>query len=187
MTDKVGYILGAQQQSSDAPVKLVNNGDGTYSLAIAGVIVATISGVVDTELPPAALLVDAMTNPTTPTVGAAIKAYNGATWDRLRIPVIFKSLSAVAIGAIAAVWTPAGGKKFRLMGGSISVSVAASVLLEDNAGGTTIIQLPALLANVPYQFDVANGILSGAANRVLKATASANPCTVTGFLYGAEE
>lgn len=39
---------------------------------------------VDTELPAAAALSDAAANPTTPTVGAAILGYNGATWDRLR-------------------------------------------------------------------------------------------------------
>jgi hypothetical protein len=187
MANQEGYLLGPEGQTSHHPIELIDNGNGKFSLMVGGIIVATISGVVDTELPAAALLADAMTNPTTPTVGAAIKAYNGVTWDRLRIPTIFKSLQAVAIGAIATVWTPAGGKKFRLMGGSVSISAAASVLLEDNAGGTTIIQLPALLANVPYQFDLANGILSGAANRVLKATASVTPCTITGFLYGAEE
>lgn len=37
-----------------------------------------------TELPAASALADAMANPTTPLVGAALMAYNGSTWDRLQ-------------------------------------------------------------------------------------------------------
>ncbi len=37
-----------------------------------------------TELPAASALADAMANPTTPLIGAALMAYNGATWDRLQ-------------------------------------------------------------------------------------------------------
>ncbi|MGB8644038.1 MAG: hypothetical protein WCF84_02285 [Anaerolineae bacterium] len=143
-------------------------------------------GTVDTELPAAAALADAASNPTTPTIGADVSAYNGATWDRLRIPNVFKDLNAAAIGTIATVWTPTSGKKFRIMGGSISVSAAASVLLEDNSGGNTVFRTPKLLADTPYSFDLGNGFLSAAANNVLKATSSA-AANVTGTLYGVEE
>ena len=40
--------------------------------------------VVDTELPAAAALADATANPTVPSVGAFMEAYNGTTWDRVR-------------------------------------------------------------------------------------------------------
>jgi hypothetical protein len=140
-----------------------------------------------TIFPDAAALADAQANPNAPTLGAALEAYNGSTWNRLRTPNIYKDLDSVAIGSIATVWTPGSGKKFRLMGGSISVSSACSVLFEDNAGGTTIIRTPKLMADIPYTFDLGNGVLSGAANRVLKATASVSPAVITGHLYGIEE
>ena len=38
---------------------------------------------VDTELPDAAALADAMANPTTPLIGACMMAWNGSTWDRI--------------------------------------------------------------------------------------------------------
>ena len=141
---------------------------------------------VDTELPAAAVLADAMANPTTPSVGVCLLAWNGATWDRIRSPNIFKDLNAVAIGTITTVWTPASGKKFRLMGGTISVSAAGSVLFEDNAAATTIFRTPKLAADTPYTFDVPGGKLSAAANNVLKATLSVAG-NVTGTLWGTEE
>lgn len=113
--------------------------------------------------------------------------YNGTSWDKPRTSSVFKDLAGVAITTIATVWTPASGKKFRLMGGSFSVSGACSVLFEDNAAATTIIRTPLLEANKPYSFDLLNGILSGAADRVLKATASTGTVTITGHLYGTEE
>jgi hypothetical protein len=113
--------------------------------------------------------------------------FNGTTWDRPRVPSVFKDLASVAITTIATVWTPAGGKKFRLMGGSFSVSGACSVLFEDNSAGTTIVRTPLLVANTPYSLTLGNGILSGAANRVLKATASTGTVTIVGHLYGTEE
>jgi hypothetical protein len=103
-----------------------------------------------------------------------------------KIPTTFKTLKAVTITTIATVWTPATGKKFRLMGGCISVSVAASVLFEDNSAGTDIYQSPLLLAATPYNFDLGDGVLSAAINNVLKATASAAG-TISGTLYGLEE
>jgi hypothetical protein len=146
-----------------------------------------ISGTVDTELPAAAALADAASNPTTSAVGAALLAYNGATWDRVRTPGRYVDLNGATITTIATVWTPAAGKKFRLMGGMISVDSACSVLFEDNGAGTTIIRTPKLLANTPYNFVLANGILSGAADRVLKATASTGTVTITGAIWGTEE
>lgn len=113
--------------------------------------------------------------------------YNGASWDKPRTAKIFKDLAGVAITTIATVWTPASGKKFRLMGGSFSVSGACSVLFEDNGAGTTIIRTPLLEANKPYSFDLLNGILSATADNVLKATASTGTVTITGHLYGTEE
>ncbi len=130
---------------------------------------------------------DAQSNPSNPLeVQGHALVYNGLTRDRLRVPAIWKPQSTVAIGAIATVWTPAAGKKFRLMGMIISVSAAVSVLFEDNGAGTTIVQLPVLAANTPYQFTFGNGILSAAANNVLKATSS-GAANLIGTIYGTEE
>lgn len=52
--------------------------DGGGSITVDGSVTA------DTELPAAAALADAASNPTTPTAGAANLMYNGSTWDRVR-------------------------------------------------------------------------------------------------------
>jgi len=101
------------------------------------------------------------------------------------IPDTFKTLKGAAIGSIATVWTPASGKKVRLMGGSISVSAAVSVLFEDNGAGTDVFQTPVLLADTPYNFDLGNGVLLSAVDNVLKATSS-GAANITGTLYGIE-
>jgi hypothetical protein len=186
-----GKLRGMVQHLATLLTRLPAALGGHGGLVVEGVASGTavpVSGTVtaDTELAAAAARADALANPTVPTVGAALSGFNGASWDRLRTPTKFVALAAVAIGSIATVWTPAGGKKFRLMGGSISVSAAVSILFEDNAAGTTIIQLPKLLADTPYNFDLGNGVLSGAADRVLKATSSA-AASATGYLYGCEE
>lgn len=43
----------------------------------------SVTGSVDTELPAAAVLSDAFSNPTPPAVGAFMMGWNGATWDRV--------------------------------------------------------------------------------------------------------
>jgi hypothetical protein len=143
---------------------------------------------VDTEFPAAAALVDTAGNPIVPMAGVCLLVFNGTTWDRLRAASVRKDLNAIAIGAIATVWTPAAGKRFRLMGGVLSVSAAASVLFEDNAAGagSFVFRTPKLAADTPYNFDLGQGFLSAAINNLLKATSSA-AASVTGTLYGTEE
>jgi len=119
-------------------------------------------------------------------LASLVMGFNGASWDKQRTPTVFKDISAVTITGITTVWTPAGGKKFRLMGGSLSSTTAISILFEDNAGGNTIIRTPKLLVDTPYTFSLGNGILSGVADRVLKATGS-GAGVITGYLYGTEE
>lgn len=100
-------------------------------------------------------------------------------------PDTYKDVNAVAAGSIVTVWTPASGKTVRLMGLTISVSAACSVLFEDNAGGTTVFRTPKLLADTPYTFDLGNGKQLAAAGNVLKMTSSA-AANITGTLYGVE-
>jgi hypothetical protein len=109
--------------------------------------------------------------------------------EQYHIPVKFVDLNAISIGSIATVWTPATGKRIRLLGGLISVSAQANVLFEDNsAGGSNYVcRVPTMPANTPIPFDLGGaGVLLSAADHVLKATASA-PAAITGTLYGIEE
>ena len=97
--------------------------------------------------------------------------------------------AGIAIGTIATVATPTTGKRLRLLGGSISVSAAVSVLFEDNAAGAAnfIRRTPKLVADTPYQLDFGpRGVLLSAANNVVKATGS-GAANLTGTLWGIEE
>lgn len=54
-------------------------------IAVAGQSIGVaVTNTLDTELPAAAALADGVTNPTVPTVGDALSAFNGTTWDRVR-------------------------------------------------------------------------------------------------------
>lgn len=114
--------------------------------------------------------------------------YNGSGFEWRRMVNVTKDFSAVAVGTIVTVWTPASGKKFRLMGMSISVSAACNVLFEDNAAGAGnfIYRTPKLLVDTPFFVDLRDGKLSAAANNVLKATSSA-AANMTGTIWGMEE
>ena len=112
---------------------------------------------------------------------------DGATYVAARTPSVFKSLAAVLITAQTTIWTPAAGKKFRLMGFVITQGVlAGNVTLKDNTGGTTILVIPSTPIGQPLSVPLGNGILSAAANNVLTATGSATE-TISGFVYGCEE
>jgi hypothetical protein len=119
----------------------------------------------------------------------SFKAGEGDSAFRARVADTFKDVGTVALGSIATVWTPATGKKIRLMGMSISSSAAVSILFEDNsaAAANFLFRTPFLVVGVPYTFDFGEkGILLSAANNVLKGTSS-GAANVTGTVYGAEE
>lgn len=142
----------------------------------------------DAVNPVAAVLTDSLSKPTVSPSAVWLIGYNGVTGDLIRVQSFRVDMSAVNIGSIATVWNPSGSKRFRLMGGSFSVSAAVSVLFEDNAAAAAnfVWRTPKLLADTPYNFDLGNGKLSAALGNVLKATASA-AATITGTLYGTEE
>lgn len=113
--------------------------------------------------------------------------FNGATFDRPRTPFVFKTLSAVVITSETTVWTPATGKKFRLMGFMLAQGVATgAVTFKDNTAGTTIFIMPAHTVGVGMVVHLGNGILSAAANNVLTATGVSTE-TLTGTIFGTEE
>lgn len=132
--------------------------------------------------------------------------YNGATWDRKRSPNIFKTVTATASGDTA-VWTPASGKKFRLVGFFLMLTNEAAIsgggadldiVLRD---GTTAMGIGMSLyvpqvtgTTVPGASGISppllgNGILSATANNVLNinlsATLTSGKIRITAF--GTEE
>lgn len=101
---------------------------------------------------------------------------------------VFIPLSAVDVSAEVTIWTPASGKKFRLMGYVITQAVATGdVALKDDTGGTTILVIPAnALGLVQVSPGLGQGIPSAAANNVLTATGVSTEL-LSGYVFGREE
>lgn len=119
--------------------------------------------------------------------GTGLYGYTGGAWDRARIPNVFKTRADASItaGTPAAGWTPTSGKKFRLMAGQLSLSVAGQIILKD--GATEILRSPQLAAGATWNIDnLGNGKLSSAANNVLNIDVSGTG-NVGGWLGGTEE
>ena len=113
--------------------------------------------------------------------------FNGSTWDRQRTPSIFKTRTDASVTANTpvALWTPAAGKKFRVMGGQLSLAVAGQIILKD--GTTEILRSPQLVAGATWTIPaIGNGILSAAANNVLNVDTTATG-NIGGFVFGTEE
>lgn len=131
-------------------------------------------------------------SPATVSIPATAFAYvfTAPNWEEQRSPSVFKPFASTAItaGTGATIWTPAAGKKFRVMGVSISTSVAGQLLFGDNLVGTVIARSPTLAAGAAWQLgaaDMGNGILSAAANNVLKLDGPTG--NVMGMVWGTEE
>lgn len=104
------------------------------------------------------------------------------------MPAVFKTVAAVVITSETTVWTPAAGKKFRLLGYVITQGVATGdITLKDNTAGAIILVIPRnTVGLVSLSPPMGNGILSAAANNVLTATGASTE-TISGFFYGTEE
>jgi len=120
--------------------------------------------------------------------GCQATQWNGQNISRVRTPNRFINLNAVSVTAEGTIWTPATGKKFRLMGYVLeSGTIGGNVLLKDNTAGATILIVPFGAANGVIQSQpMGNGILSAAANNVLTATGTATQ-TLSGYVFGCEE
>jgi hypothetical protein len=121
----------------------------------------------------------------------AIRVFgSGGQPTGMRSPDIFKKIAAVAVtaGTPVAVWTPAAGKKFRLMGYTLSCSVGSAVIFEDASGaGNEFIRTPTAAANgVNQSPPLGNGYLSSTANNALCIDVTTSG-TVNGFVFGVEE
>jgi hypothetical protein len=127
-------------------------------------------------------------NGTTTPLEVALKGYTGAAFDALRLAKIFKTLSAVTITSETTVWTPAGGKRFRLMGYVLTQTTATgNITVRDNTAGATILIIPANTLGAAFAAPpMGNGILSAAANNVLTFQGASTEA-VSGYLFGTEE
>jgi hypothetical protein len=119
-----------------------------------------------------------------------VKGFNGTSWDRLRVPTIFKTATATASGDTA-LWTPTSGKKFRLLRYKIEVTADAAtsggadidIQLRDSttglAGAAMSLYVPGTSVTTTAGrissgwVDLGNGQLSAAANNVLNINLSA--------------
>lgn len=100
----------------------------------------------------------------------------------------FVSVASQAVGASAALWTPAAANKsIRLLGITWSLSAAATMVLQSGVGGATVFQLPASLVATPMELDLSmtQGILLPP-NTALAGLSSA-AANFTGTLWGVEE
>jgi hypothetical protein len=92
--------------------------------------------------------------------------------------------ASITAGTPANLWTPASGKKFRLMRGQLSAGVAGQIILKDDT--TEVIRSPQLAAGGVWTFNLGNGVLSATVDNILKVDVSATG-NVGGFVAGTEE
>lgn len=114
----------------------------------------------------------------------------GASFDRVRIGRVYKYIEYLNLANATAttVWTPAAGKKFRLMGVMIGLGATNGLVhLRDGAGGSAF--FTARDANAAsIQFSFGNGYLSGLADRVLEVyNATGSTINVWVHAWGTEE
>jgi hypothetical protein len=115
--------------------------------------------------------------------------FNGVTWDRVRRPVVFKTIAGVAVvaGTPQTIWTPGVGKKWRLMAYHLGVTAACAVIFKYGAANTEALRTGLMAANTGVASpDMGQGLMLGAADEALKIDVTAN-ATVHGWVAGLEE
>lgn len=111
--------------------------------------------------------------------------WNGTAWVAELTPTVFKVFDVAVCATETTIWTPATGKKFRLMGYTGGTSAAGTIALKDNTGGTSIFT-SRTGTSIPFSSDLKRGILSATANNVLTITSS-GAASCTGTVWGIEE
>lgn len=100
---------------------------------------------VDTELPAAAALADATTNPTVPAVAAHLMAWNGATWDRARSEIDSAATAQnIAMSATTNAVTLSGLNADATLGIQITSTWTGTLIAEGTLDGTNWFALPIL-------------------------------------------
>jgi hypothetical protein len=110
--------------------------------------------------------------------------FNGDTWEPQLTPSRFVVATNLQETIPATIWQPAPGRKFRLMGFSLTSSLAGQFNLRDGFGGPILISL-ILQAGVPYPtIDLGNGILSTTVNNPLVLEGPGPVAAISGLLWG---
>lgn len=146
--------------------------------------VALVGGLAPTMRTPA----DAQSLAMAFVIQAEQMVYGGPTslLQLLRTPTIFKVVALGAATAETTIWTPASGKKFRLMGFILTCGAASTLTFKDGTGLTTIFAARGATDTPISPTGLGNGILSGAADRLLTVTRGTS-CTLDGVVFGTEE
>lgn len=113
--------------------------------------------------------------------------FNGGTWERQRTPNVFKTVDLSASSSAQDIWEPSTGKKFRLMGFVLTPTAPTKVTLFDDSTGTPTFVTRTALDTPISPPSMGNGILSGAADNVLKILAAATSAAMQGTVWGTEE
>ena len=139
--------------------------------------------------------------PYSPATGAFVAPtlYNAATLkeESQRTPTVFKTLDLTPAIGSTAVWTPTAGKRFRVLGGIVTVpntstSAAAVIsrLMDGAVNFANIAAIGATTAGISYQLSFGgNGYLSTAVGNVLNLnnTAAYTAGGVVLSVWGTEE
>lgn len=99
---------------------------------------------------------------------------------------VFKTFSIAASANETTIWTPASGKRFRLMGFALFSDTGTALTFRDDTAGTTIWSDGVAAGGRANSPDMGDGILSAAADNVLTLQC-ATAATVNGTVFGTEE
>lgn len=171
----------AGRDEGDSPVLMETTGQLRVALYTPSNAAVQVSGNTDTEAATG-------NNPLRVEARQVVLASDGSgslVWERVRGLKRFTPVALGAATAEATIWTPTTGKKFRLMWLVLTASAQTVLTFKDNTAGTTILTVE-LAANTPHVLNLANGILSAAANNVLTVTRGTS-ATLNGTLAGTEE
>jgi hypothetical protein len=122
-------------------------------------------------------------------VASNTMGWAGTAFDRMRVGKVYKYIEYLnlADNTATTVWTPAAGRKFRLMAVQISASAASILHLRDGAGGTIFHTQRTAGIDSKY-FDFGNGYISSTTNNVLEIlNKSAATINVWVTAWGTEE
>jgi len=113
--------------------------------------------------------------------------FNGTSWEPKLTPSKFVVATNLQESIPTAVWTPALGTRFRLMGFSLTSSLAGQFNLRDGFGGPILISL-IFQAGIPYPtIDLGNGILSNTPNTPLVLEGPGPIAAISGLFWGQEQ
>jgi hypothetical protein len=103
---------------------------------------------------------------------------------------VLKNIAAQSITASTPfdLWTPASGKRIRVVGAALSLSVAGSVILKNkhSASYAETVRTPLMAAGIGQTFTFGAGLVPGVADDVLALDVSSSG-SVSGYLFGFEE